>query len=167
MKSKQSQQQETGKIAVIYARYSSSNQRDVSIEQQVKACRKYAESNGYDVVRVYADHAMTGMNDNRPQFQMMIRDSATHAFQFVIVYSLDRFSRNKYDSAIHKHTLKENGVAVLSAVENISDGPVGVLMESVLEGFAEYYSKELAQKVRRGMQSNAEKCMVLGPLPLG
>lgn len=156
-----------GKIAVIYARYSSSNQRDVSIEQQVNACRKYAEANGYDAIRVYADHAMTGTNDNRPEFKQMIRDSATHAFQFVIVYSLDRFSRNKYDSAIHKHTLKENGVSVLSAMENIQDGPVGALMESILEGFAEYYSQELSQKVKRGMASNAEKCLTLGPHPLG
>ena len=97
----------------------------------------------------------------------MIRDSASCAFDYVIVYTLDRFSRNKYDSAIHKHTLKENGVKVLSAMENISDDPTGVLMESVLEGFAEYYSRELAQKIRRGMVNNAEKCMVIGPLPLG
>ncbi len=155
------------KIAVIYARYSSHNQRDVSIEQQVKACRKYAEANEISVIRVYDDHAMTGTNDNRPEFQQMIRDSASGAFDYVIVYTLDRFSRNKYDSAIHKHTLKENGVKVLSAMENISDDPTGVLMESVLEGFAEYYSKELAQKIRRGMVNNAEKCMVIGPLPLG
>ncbi len=156
-----------GKLAVIYARYSSSNQRDVSIEQQVNACRKYADANGYEVVKVYADHAMTGTNDNRPEFRQMIRDSESGAFDFVIVYTLDRFSRNKYDSAIHKHTLKENGVSVLSAMENIQDGPVGVLMESVLEGFAEYYSRELSQKVKRGMASNAEKCMTLGPHPLG
>ena len=92
-------------IAVIYARYSSANQRDVSIEQQVNACRKYAQSQNLDVIHVYDDHAMTGTNDNRPQFLQMIKDSSTRAFQFVIVYTLDRFSRNKYDSAIHKHTL--------------------------------------------------------------
>ena len=154
-------------IAVIYARYSSHNQRDVSIEQQVQACRRYAEDNGLEILRVYDDHAMTGTNDNRPEFQQMIHDSASHAFSYVIVYTLDRFSRDRYDSAIHKHTLKENGVKVLSAMENIQDNPVGVLMESVLEGFAEYYSKELAQKIRRGMRGNAEKCMVNGPLPFG
>ena len=153
--------------AVIYARYSSTNQRDVSIEQQVNACMKYAQGQNLQVINVYDDHAMTGTNDNRPQFQQMIRDSATHAFQYVIVYALDRFSRDRYDSAVHKHTLKENGVKVLSAMEHITDDPTGVLMESILEGFAEYYSKELAQKIRRGMMSNAEKCMVIGPLPLG
>ncbi len=155
------------KIAVIYARYSSHNQRDVSIEQQVNACRKYAEENDLEVIRVYDDHAMTGTNDNRPEFQHMIRDSASGAFSYVIVYTLDRFSRDRYDSVIYKRKLKENGVKVLSAMENISDNPTGVIMESVLEGFAEYYSRELAQKIRRGIVNNAEKCMVIGPLPFG
>ena len=153
--------------AVIYARYSSANQRDVSIEQQVNACRKYAESHTLQIINVYDDHAMTGTNDNRPQFRQMIKDSATHAFKYVIVYTLDRFSRDRYDSAIHKHTLKENGVKVLSAMEHITDDPTGGLMESILEGFAEYYSRELSQKIRRGVMSNAEKCMVIGPPPLG
>ena len=154
-------------LAVIYARYSSHMQRDVSIEQQVNACRKYAQENGLEILRVYDDRAMTGTNDNRPAFQQMIKDSAARAFQFVIVYSLDRFSRDRYDSAIHKHTLKEHGVRVLSAMENIQDNPTGVLMESILEGFAEYYSKELAQKIRRGQRNNAEKCLAPGSLPLG
>ena len=154
-------------IAVIYARYSSANQRDVSIEQQVNACRKYAQSQNLDVIHVYDDHAMTGTNDNRPQFLQMIKDSSTRAFQFVIVYTLDRFSRNKYDSAIHKHTLKTNGVKVLSAMEHITDDPTGGLMETILEGFAQYYSDELSQKIKRGVMSNAEKCMVIGPPPLG
>lgn len=148
--------------AVIYARYSSHQQRDVSIEQQVNACQKYAQENALQILRVYDDHAMTGTNDNRPAFQQMIRDSASRAFQYVIVYSLDRFSRDRYDSAVHKHTLKEHGVRVLSAMENIQDNPTGVLMESILEGFAEYYSKELAQKTMRGIRSNAEKCLATG-----
>ena len=155
------------KLAVIYARYSSHNQREVSIDQQVAACRKYAESQELKVIHIYADHAMTGTNDNRPEFRQMIRDSASRAFSYVIVYALDRFSRDRYDSAVHKHTLKENGVKVLSAMENISDDPTGVLMESVLEGFAEYYSKELSQKVRRGLMDNASRCMVVGWAPLG
>lgn len=156
-----------GKSAVVYARYSSHNQRDVSIEQQVNACRKFAADNDLEIIRVYDDHAMTGTNDNRPDFQRMIQDSASGAFDYVLVYSLDRFSRDKYDSVIHKHTLKENGVRVLSATENIQDNPSGALMETILEGFADYYSKELAQKIKRGMMSNAEKCLVTGPLPYG
>ena len=66
--------------AVIYARYSSHNQRDVSIDQQVAACRKFAAANGLEILRIYDDHAMTGTNDNRPEFRRMIRDSASGAF---------------------------------------------------------------------------------------
>ena len=96
--------------AVIYARYSSDNQRDASIDQQVKECRKYAEQMGYEVIRTYADRALTGKTDKRPDFLKMIKDSAKQEFRYVIVYALDRFSRNKYDSAIYKQKLKENGV---------------------------------------------------------
>ena len=153
--------------AVIYARYSSDNQRDASIDQQVKACERFATERDLEIIHVYTDRAMTGKTDKRPSFLQMIRDSAKRRFQFVIVYSLDRFSRNKYDSAIHKHTLKENGVRVLSAMEHISDDPTGQLMESILEGFAQYYSDELSQKINRGLTDNAEKGIVNGSLPLG
>ena len=153
--------------AVIYARSSSDNQRDASIDQQVKACQKYAEEKGLTVIKVYDDRALTGKTDKRPSFLQMIKDSAKRKFQFVIVYSLDRFSRNKYDSAIHKHTLKENGVKVLSAMEHLSDDPTGGLMETILEGFAQYYSDELSQKINRGLTDNAEKGIVNGSVPLG
>ncbi len=153
--------------AVIYARYSSHSQRDVSIEQQARECQKFAKRNGLDVVGIYEDHAMTGTNDKRPGFQKMIRDSNKGAWSYVIVYSLDRFARDRYDSAVYKRQLKNAGVKVLSAMENISDDPTGVLMESLLEGLAEYYSKELAAKVRRGMTDNATRCQVNGVLPLG
>lgn len=153
--------------AVIYARYSSDNQRDASIDQQVKACTKFADSMTLEVIRVYEDRALTGRTDKRPSFLQMIKDSAKHKFQYVIVYSLDRFSRNKYDSVMHKHTLKENGVTVLSAMEHITDDPTGALMESILEGFAEYYSRELSQKINRGLTDNAEKGIVNGSVPLG
>lgn len=153
--------------AVIYARYSSDNQRDASIDQQVKACTKFAADRGLEVLRIYEDRALTGRTDRRPSFLQMIKDSAKKRFQFVIVYSLDRFSRNKYDSVMHKHTLKENGVTVLSAMEHITDDPTGALMESILEGFAEYYSKELSQKINRGLTDNAEKGIVNGSVPLG
>ena len=153
--------------AVIYARCSADNQRDASIDQQIKACCKFAQERGLEVIHTYEDRALTGRTDKRPSFLQMIKDSAKKRFQFVIVYSLDRFSRNKYDSVMHKHTLKENGVTVLSAMEHITDDPTGALMESILEGFAEYYSRELSQKINRGLSDNAEKGIVNGSLPLG
>ncbi len=150
---------------VIYARYSSHNQTEQSIEGQIAVCTEFAKRNNYTIIGEYIDRAMTGTNDNRPQFLKMIDDSNQKLFQGVLVYQLDRFARNRYDSAINKSKLKKNGVRVFSAKENISEDASGVLMESVLEGMAEYYSVELSQKVKRGMKINAEKCLYNGGIP--
>lgn len=155
------------KQCVIYARFSSSNQREASIDQQESACRSYAARNGLTVLRVYADRALTGRTDQRPQFQQMIRDSSAGDFAIVLVYSLDRFSRDRYDAAVYKHQLKQHGVRVTSATEPITDDPAGILMESVLEGLAQYYSAELAQKIRRGYEDNAKKLIAPGSVPFG
>ena len=146
-----------------YARFSSHAQNEQSVEGQLKVCYEYAERNGYTVIGEYIDRAISGTAaDNRPGFQRMINDSVKRQFQAVLVYQLDRFARNRYDSATYKAKLKKNGVKVLSARENISDDASGVLMEAVLEGMAEYYSVELSQKIRRGMSINAEKCLATG-----
>ena len=139
-----------------------SKQTEQSIEGQFKECRAYAERMGYTIVGEYKDEHLTGTSDNRADFQRMIEDSNKKTFEAVLVYQLDRFSRNRYDSAIYKRKLKKNGVRVLSARENISDDASGVLMEAVLEGMAEYYSVELGQKVERGMKINASKCLYIG-----
>ena len=153
--------------AVIYARYSSHSQRDVSIEQQVKACRRFAELQDIEVVDVYDDRALTGTNDQRPAFQKMVKDAERADWEYVIVYTLDRFARNRYDSAVYKRKLRDYGVKVLSAMENISDDPTGVLLESLLEGLAEYYSQELSRKIKRGKYDNATKCICNGQIPYG
>ncbi len=147
---------------VIYARFSSHSQNEQSIEGQLKICYEYARRNNYTVIGEYIDRALTGTTDNRPQFLRMIEDSAKKQFEAVLVYQLDRFSRNRYDSATYKAKLKKNGVRVISARENISDDASGILIEAVLEGMAEYYSAELAQKIRRGMELSAQKCLYVG-----
>ena len=147
---------------VIYARYSSDRQTEQSIEGQLKECYAYAKRNEYTIVDEYIDRAISGTTDHRPEFQRMIEDSSKKHFKGVLVYQLDRFARNRYDSATYKAKLKKNGVRVLSARENISEDASGVLMEAVLEGMAEYYSVELSQKIRRGMDINAEKCLSTG-----
>ena len=147
---------------VIYARFSSHNQNEQSIEGQLKACYEYAEQNEYNVVKEYIDRAISGKTDNRPEFQHMLEDSEKKHFQYILVYQLDRFSRNRYDSAIYKNKLKKFGIRVLSVRENISEDASGILMESVLEGMAEYYSAELGQKIKRGMDINASKCLSTG-----
>ena len=156
------------KTAVIYARYSSDSQTEQSIEGQLRVCEQYAKNNDFVILNTYIDRAMTGTNDNRPDFQKMIKDSSNHEWQYVIVYKLDRFSRNKYETAKYKKILKDNGVKLVSAMENIPDTPEGIILESLLEGMAEYYSAELAQKVKRGMRETRLKGYFQGGvLPYG
>ncbi len=154
--------------AVIYARYSSDNQREESIEGQLRDCKEYAKRNNITIVNSYIDRALSAKTDNRPNFQQMIKDSSKRLFNTIIVWKLDRFARNRFDSAYYKNVLKKNGVKVLSAMESISTGAEGIILESVLEGYAEYYSVELAEKVNRGMMDNALKCLYNGSIvPLG
>ena len=143
---------------VIYARFSSHSQREESIEGQLKVCYEYAKNNNHVIVGEYIDRAISGTSDNRPQFQKMIADSDKKCFQGILVYQLDRFARNRYDSAVYKAKLKKNGVKVYSARENITDDASGILVEGLLESMAEYYSAELSQKIKRGIELNASKC---------
>ena len=145
------------KTAAVYARYSSDNQTEQSIEGQLRVCEEYAQRNCIVIVDTYIDRAMTGTNDNRPDFRRMIKDSAKKSWDFILVYKLDRFSRNKYETAIHKKTLKDNGVKVVSAMENIPDTPEGIILESLLEGMNQYFSAELSQKIKRGMRETRLK----------
>ena len=135
--------------AVIYARFSSDRQREESIEGQLRECKEYASKNGIRVIDSYIDRALSASKDTdkRLDFQRMIRDSGKHLFDTVLVWKLDRFARNRYDSAHYKNILKKNGVRVVSATEHITEGPEGIILESMLEGMAEYYSAELAEKL--------------------
>ncbi len=154
--------------AVIYARYSSDSQREESIEGQIRECTEYALRNDMNIVTTYIDRALSARTADRPDFQRMIRDSEKGLFDVVLVYKLDRFSRDRYDSAHYKRILKKNGVRVISARENISTGPEGIILESMLEGYAEYYSAELSEKIHRGQKENALKGRNNGGgIPLG
>ncbi len=148
------------KTAVLYARFSSHNQREVSINDQLRVCRDYCKREGIQVVGVYFDKAMTGTNDKRPDFQRMIANAPES--DYVVVYMFERFSRGKYDAPLYKYELEKKGVKVLSALEYVPDAPEGVMMEKLYEGQAAYYSLKLSRDVRRGMNSNAEKCMTNG-----
>ena len=150
------------KKAIIYARYSSEMQTEQSIEGQLRVCNKFAEDNGFTIIETYIDRATTGTNDQRPAFQQMLRDSKKGEWQYVLVYKGDRFARNRIESAINKKTLKDNGVKLVSCTENIPDTPEGIILESLLEGMAEYYSAELSQKVKRGKNETRHKELYIG-----
>ena len=154
--------------AVIYARYSSQGQREESIEGQLPECRIFAERNGFTVLREYTDSALTGRTDHRPGFQRMVRDAEKRQFSTVIVWKLDRFARNRYDAATYRARLKKSGVTIVSAREAIPDGAEGIIIESLMEGMAEYYSANLAENVRRGLFDNAlQRKTIGGQMPLG
>lgn len=153
---------DVSRAAVIYARYSSERQNEQSIEGQIRIIKAFAEREGYNIIDSYIDKAITGRTDDRPSFQKMIEASKNHTFQYVLVYKLDRFSRSRYDSAIYKKILSDNGVRVISATENIGENPEGIILEAILEGYSEYYSKELAQKIVRGNYDSRSKGLFTG-----
>ena len=156
------------KKVAFYGRYSTTLQTEQSIEGQRHVCEKYAEQNGLQIVAEYVDRAISGTSDKRPQFQQMIADAANGKFEHILVYKLDRFARNRYDSALYKKKLRDHGVTVLSATEAISNTPEGIIMEGLLEAMDEYYSAELARKSRRGREESFRKGRFLSThIPFG
>ncbi len=154
--------------AVIYARFSSSKQQEQSIDGQLRYCREYAERHGMKIVGEYCDRAITGTTDKRPQFQKMIADSAKKNFKYVLVWKLDRFSRDRYASAMYKYKLKKNGVKVISVTESIGEGNESVILEAVLEAMAELYVTQLAENTKRGSREAAlQGRNPGGQIPLG
>lgn len=143
--------------AATYCRYSSHGQTEQSIEGQLRDNYDFAQREGYTIVAEYIDRARTGRSDNRDDFQRMIADAAKRGFSVVIVWKLDRFARNRYDSAIYKAQLKRYGVKVVSVKESITDSPEGIILEGLLESMAEYYSANLAQNIRRGQRESIAK----------
>ena len=153
-------------IAVIYARFSCDKQRDESIEDQLRVCLEYARENGITVIGQYCDYALSGRNDHRPHFLKMIEDSKSGAFNTVLLWKMDRFARNRWDSAIYKKELFMNGVKVISATEPIPEGGGGIIMESIYDGIAEMYSVQISQNVKRAARGNALKNKSNGGLTL-
>ena len=157
-----------GEMAVIYARFSSHKQGEQSIEGQLAAAHAYAAARGYEIIHEYIDRAMTGRNDNRDEFQQMLSDCTKKQFSVIIVWKVDRFGRNREEITFNKYHCKKHGVRVEYVAENMGDGPESVILESVLEGMAEYYSLQLSQNIRRGNRENAKKCRFTGGrVPLG
>lgn len=157
------------RTAVAYARYSSAGQRDVSIEQQLSEIHAFAKREGYTIVHDYADHARSGYKNTsaRAAFQAMMSAAEKGGFDTVISWKVDRFGRNREESALYKGRLRRFGVRVLYAMEPIPEGSAGVLLEGMLEATAEWYSRQLSENVSRGMLDNAHRCLYNGTRVLG
>lgn len=148
-----------------YARYSSENQREESIEAQLAAIEEYCEKEKHIIIARYIDRALSATTDDRPDFLRMISDAEKGLFEVVIIHKLDRFARNRYDSAFYKRKLKLAGIKLISVTERLDDTPESIILESVLEGMAEYYSKNLAREVMKGLRENAKEAKFTGGRP--
>lgn len=153
--------------AVIYARYSSSAQKDESIEQQIAACKEYAQRNGLRIVAVYADHAMSGRTDRRPEFQKMLRHAENGEFSMVLAYKSNRIARNMLNALAHEEKLARLGITVSYVKEEFGDNAAGRFALRTMMHLNQFFSESLSEDVRRGMEDNAKQCRVNGQLPLG
>ena len=149
--------------AVIYARFSSYSQQEQSIDGQLRACREYALRNGYDIVKEYCDRAKSGTNSNRPAFKQMLRDSETGSFDAVLVYQYDRFARNRRESINNEFLLEANGVKLISINEPIDENEsTSIIVKGMFETLAEFFSKDLSRKVKRGLKESIIKRKSIG-----
>ena len=158
----------TVKTAVCYARFSTDMQNESSAEAQIYAAEEYCKQHGYFFKESYVDRGISGTTDQRPEFQRMIHDSGTGAFDILIVHKGDRFARSRQIASHYKNVLDKNGVEYISVTERFGDAPESVLLEGLTEAMAEYYSRNLAREVRKGLLQKARECKYTGgTLPLG
>ena len=155
--------------AVIYARYSSSSQREASIEQQIEKCTDYAERNGLVIVKTYADKAMTGRNDDRPNLQRLLSDCSKNVFDVVLIYAMDRFGRNVLQSLENAYIIEtENHKKIISVTENFDDSSMGRFFRTLQMATAQMRSDDMSERIRLGMKYNSDRCLYNGGgVPLG
>jgi len=166
-KPKRSSKEKLNETCVIYARYSSHNQKDMSIEQQVALAKEMAADLGLTVLEIYADRAISGRSDNRPSFQKMLKDAAKGGFRYVISWKSSRIGRNMLEAMLNEARLADCNVRILYVEEDFEDNAAGRFAARTMMNVNQFYSESMAEDVIRGMRSNAEHCMVNGMLPLG
>ena len=164
---KKRQKRQTDGKAVIYARYSSHNQREASLEQQISECRKYAEKNGYTISEVYQDAAISGRTDERPAFKRMMKDAEKEKFDYIICWKSNRIGRNMTQAMTNMAKLAEYGVECIYTEEDFDNTASGRFALRNMMNVNQFYSENMAEDITRGLMDNAEKCMVNGRVPLG
>lgn len=155
-------------IAVIYARYSSHSQKDVSIEQQVAECNEYAAANNLEVINTYSDRHLTGRTDKRPEFQKMMRHAEKRQFQVIISWKSNRMARNMLQALQYEEKLSKFGIRVVYAKEEFGDSAAGRFALRTMMNVNQFYSENMAEDIKRGMYDNAINCKIAnGKLPYG
>ena len=166
-RSKETNSLPSEQLGVIYARYSSHNQKEESIEQQIDACTDFADKNGIRIVGIYADKAISGRSDRRPNFQRMMRDAEKQQFQIVIAYKSNRIARNMLNALQYEARLDLFGVKTLYAKEEFGNTAAGRFALRTMMNVNQFYSENMGEDIKRGMVDNANECKVNGMLPLG
>lgn len=160
--------QENALNAVLYCRYSSTQQTENSIDGQLRECHRFADYHGYKIIGEYIDRAKSGTSvEQRDDFLRMISDAKKQQFAYIIVYRFDRFARNRYDSVVYKRQLAISGVRVISATEAVADGPDGAILEAMYEAMDESYSRRLSAITLRGIQEATRKGIWCSAIPFG
>lgn len=152
---------------VLYGRYSSHSQRDVSIEQQFKKGMEHAAELGIRIIGTYADRAVSGRTDRRSDFQQMMKDAAKGKFRYVIAWKSNRMGRNMMDAMVNEAKLNSMGIRVIYTEEDFDDSAAGRFAARSMMNVNQFYSDAMSEDIRRGLDDNASKCMVNGSLGFG
>lgn len=158
----------SGIDAVIYARYSSDNQREESIDAQVRACRQYAEAHGFRVLKVYADEAISGKGSktsSRKEYQRMLRDAERKKMNIILVHKYDRVARNVLEHALLANRLAEHEVEIISVAQDFGDSNEAKIMKVLTWAMSEYYIDNLSSETKKGLQENALDGVFNGGVP--
>lgn len=152
---------------VIYARFSSHNQREESIEQQVTECKNYASSNNIKIVEIYSDSAKTGRSDRRPQFQRLQRDSKKGKFNIILAYKSNRIARNMLNAMIFENEMEKLGIKVLYAKEEFGNNAAGRFALRTMMNVNQFFSENMGEDIKRNQADNAQNCKANGPASYG
>ena len=145
------------KTAYAYARFSSDNQREESIDAQVRAIKEYCQQNDIVLLRVFKDEAYSARTAKRPAFQELFGLIKTHPADYLIVHKSDRFARSREDDAFYRAKLKEAGMKFVSVLEHFDDTPESIILEGMMASLNEYYSANLARETKKGQKENILK----------
>ena len=167
-KPKRGKKLEVEEPGILYGRYSSHNQKDISVEQQFEKGYELATEYGIRIVDAYADRAVSGRTDKRRDFQRMMADAAKGKFRYVIAWKSNRMGRNMLEALINEAKLQEMGVRVLYVEEDFDDTAAGRFAARSMMNVNQFYSENMAEDIKRGLYDNAANCMVAnGHLPYG
>lgn len=155
-------------VCVIYARYSSHNQNDASIEQQVHECTTFAKERALHIVDIYSDRAVSGKTDRRPGFQRLMHDAESGKFAYVIAWKSNRMGRNMLQAMSAEMRLQELGVRTLYTSESFDDSAAGRFALRSMMNVNQFQIENMAEDIKRGMRANALECKAVnGTLGFG